>query len=984
MREGYFYNTKTGERRVAASFAELMGSTSGVIRVLEKRLLDTKPNQELSATDYADYFEQEIGALSREKKREKGARKMQAAWRRYQARINLSSRVKAFLAARAVQARWRSFKTAKAVWSVQDRLKASRVLQRQWRRFRMCRAANKVLCGKRTAVINKEGSTNIQRIFRGYYYGRRFVKRLRIRRDGPQNPNEWAVFVRAAKDTQAALSSLRKAEFVCKRGIYEQYRVLKHPKVFFYRQTLTDVYSWDEPQVWGEQARREVRNQTEAATTGYTLAQQNAIVALQRHYRGKQARLQFRNMVKGVHISQTAVDKYLRDPHSIVNMCNYTLHLLCFQHDYDRVRPLVQQCMQKMEEYGPDNTFILYTFAIFLTATGEEDWQVISTLVDRARAADMDGSKYVAAFEGFFRRARTEMGKNPAALFHFGIASMFVMQKYTWAEDVFLKALEHLSMSSELYPRISETFDFMLSELMGQPLVTAAEKYRIYAEQRAQQHWDNEKARTDKLKLLTGVKKLQAIFRRVQVEELIDQFRFRWECVTDENGTRRWLDHDTGQVVDERPPLLETHQERTERLSHAKAKEIQKQKQEKAKQQKKQSEPNQLSNQEQTEVQEVPALTKVHADINDESANEINSASSVPSLKSDIDDEWEEVFDDEHGIPFFHNRKTGETVWERPKRVSKDLVIPEERINASDESSEWEKVFDEATDKMYYYNYVTGESRWDKPRLIVKSLSKLTLGLSDAGNVSTADKVHTSDTDIDTDDLQEGWEEVMDESSQTPYYYNPHTGESRWAKPMRKIINAVKMFQFSEHENSLKHAAGPGVRQDTNQEEILRKDAGEDQEVWEEIVDPESKASYYYNNVTGESKWERPLRITRLISRIAGALHHDGAGGESNKTPSSADITWEQHHDDDGHAYYWNKKTGESRWDKPLSKVRTALMFGSGSSSTNTTDFAAATSMISSPNDVLPDSWEEVQDVDGQVYYYNVEKGTSQYERPTS
>jgi len=62
-KKNYYYNTRSGERRDAKNLKELLGSTSGVVRVLEKRLLDTKPGQELSAADYADYFEDEVWAL---------------------------------------------------------------------------------------------------------------------------------------------------------------------------------------------------------------------------------------------------------------------------------------------------------------------------------------------------------------------------------------------------------------------------------------------------------------------------------------------------------------------------------------------------------------------------------------------------------------------------------------------------------------------------------------------------------------------------------------------------------------------------------------------------------------------------------------------------------------------------------------------------------------------------------------------------------
>ncbi len=57
------------------------------------------------------------------------------------------------------------------------------------------------------------------------------------------------------------------------------------------------------------------------------------------------------------------------------------------------MRPLLVQCLQEMEARGPDVAFVLFTRAIFLTATAEEDWGAIAMLVARARAADPNGTK---------------------------------------------------------------------------------------------------------------------------------------------------------------------------------------------------------------------------------------------------------------------------------------------------------------------------------------------------------------------------------------------------------------------------------------------------------------------------------------------------------------------------------------------------------------------------------------------------------------
>ena len=86
---------------------------------------------------------------------------------------------------------------------------------------------------------------------------------------------------------------------------------------------------------------------------------------------------------------------------------NYTLKMHAITHDYARARPLYISLMEYMTARGPDNAVVLYAFALFLAATLEEDWSVIETLFERARAADNGKHKFDIAEHGFFRQVRT-------------------------------------------------------------------------------------------------------------------------------------------------------------------------------------------------------------------------------------------------------------------------------------------------------------------------------------------------------------------------------------------------------------------------------------------------------------------------------------------------------------------------------------------------------------------------------------------------
>ncbi|GAB2267084.1 hypothetical protein Dimus_002067 [Dionaea muscipula] len=72
---------------------------------------------------------------------------------------------------------------------------------------------------------------------------------------------------------------------------------------------------------------------------------------------------------------------------------------------------------------------------------------------------------------------------------------------------------------------------------------------------------------------------------------------------------------------------------------------------------------------------------------------------------------------------------------------------------------------------------------------------------------------------------------------------------------------------------------------------------------WVEAKDPETGVSYYYNESTGKSQWERPAEISSELA-----------------APSALPLpeNWEEALDEtSGQKYYYNKKTNVSQWERP-------------------------------------------------------------------
>ena len=82
---------------------------------------------------------------------------------------------------------------------------------------------------------------------------------------------------------------------------------------------------------------------------------------------------------------------------------------------------------------------------------------------------------------------------------------------------------------------------------------------------------------------------------------------------------------------------------------------------------------------------------------------------------------------------------------------------------------------------------------------------------------------------------------------------------------------------------------------------------------WQELFDAETGTTYYFNERSGESRWERPKGFDQrwLDSQDVAALT-----ARSTKRRNAGDWT-EMEDSDTGTVYYTNMHTGESQWEKP-------------------------------------------------------------------
>lgn len=146
---------------------------------------------------------------------------------------------------------------------------------------------------------------------------------------------------------------------------------------------------------------------------------------------------------------------------------------------------------------------------------------------------------------------------------------------------------------------------------------------------------------------------------------------------------------------------------------------------------------------------------------------------------------WTSEEDTNSGATYYVNSVSGRRQWDKPPGW--DTYIEELKQSAT---GGWVQVDDPTTGKPYWYNPETGERRFEE--------------VKESGVVD-------DDVDSDDDDAVVGkeeeneWKEHVDEETGRKYFYNPNTGESRWAGDDEKEetnLDPHEVYTFSCYINT--------------------------------------------------------------------------------------------------------------------------------------------------------------------------------------
>jgi hypothetical protein len=365
----------------------------------------------------------------------------------------------------------------------------------------------------------------------------------------------------------------------------------------------------------------------------------------------------------------------------------------------------------------------------------------------------------------------------------------------------------------------------------------------------------------------------------------------------------------------------------------------------------------------------------------------------------DVVNDWS-AFRDDNGQIFYHNSKTDKTSWDPPPNDEPFNPVEEKEEEKEDTNNEgtattitaagdWVEYMDEDKGEPYYYNAVTLETAWEKPADFVGSeSSKDSESISkEVDQTETAEVDQTETTEVDQTETETtevkkesqetdvpviedsaivigDWAETQDDEGRT-YYYNSKTEATSWDRP-----TDIKGDE-KEPEADVSESNEEGMSED-----VPVKEEGKPTECdWTETQDDEGHI-YYYNTKTEETSWDRPAEFDGKDNDVNTEQDQDKEKRISEATEIKAVGDWVEAQDDDGQTYYYNAKTDETSWDRPV-EFNNKYKAGENGEEEGKDE---GTSVAKEAKTV--GNWEEAQDDEGRTYYYNAKTDETSWDRP--
>jgi hypothetical protein len=240
---------------------------------------------------------------------------------------------------------------------------------------------------------------------------------------------------------------------------------------------------------------------------------------------------------------------------------------------------------------------------------------------------------------------------------------------------------------------------------------------------------------------------------------------------------------------------------------------------------------------------------------------------------------WYEAYHEEVGASYYYNNLTGEYQWSEPTQNvnlnacqnwldQQDPIVLIGRSTLTRTLNNWEERRDPTSGNVFFVHSHTKEIKvFVSPREVTSQKESKPNTIRSARSINSARPVmwqfrygaeYDSMGNLVPSSLDRSiWSQHTDAESGQVYYFNQLTNEYRWERPedftstfedFLRTPNSSRQWFDSQNKSTITHHS-------TKTRPLGTK--------WVEYVDVESKNTYYYNEITGETRWSLSPRSAR-------------------------------------------------------------------------------------------------------------------------
>ena len=276
----------------------------------------------------------------------------------------------------------------------------------------------------------------------------RVVQRMASIGTIPQTFDEWRWLV-------------QQSTFVRSIGLVDEYR---WQNTFIYQHQITKMCTFNRPREF---------SRMRGNLSDYSQMQERLIVKMQALARGWQVRFYHVQQARAFLLADSALELYLKHPETDEYLLRYTLYCHIVTCDLDRARGLYMECFRRMSYRGPDNSFLLYAYAIFVFVNREVDFVDIEALITRAQSAELNSE-----LQRRRRRGDSIDSKSLAATMRFGFtfkqAKIGYFERYAELHNTCLSWHQYAACLFIVYNQFEKSFSAFVRALDRDALNVAA------------------------------------------------------------------------------------------------------------------------------------------------------------------------------------------------------------------------------------------------------------------------------------------------------------------------------------------------------------------------------------------------------------------------------------------------------------------------------------------------------------------------------